>query len=34
MFMETNLYWLSYDDQADSDVLFGDVNGCIHITTF
>lgn len=31
--METNLYWLYNDDQADSDFLFGDVNGCIHITT-
>ena len=31
--MEFKVYWLSNDDQADSDVLFGDMNGYIHVTT-
>lgn len=33
MFMETKMYWLSNDDQVDNDVLFGDMNGYIHVTT-
>ena len=33
MFMETKMYWLSNDDQIYNDVLFGDMNGYIHITT-
>ena len=31
--METKMYWLSNDDQIYNDVLFGDMNGYIHITT-
>ena len=33
MFMETKMYCLSNDDQVDNDVLFGDMNGYIHVTT-
>ena len=31
--METNSYWLYNDDQADSNLLLGDMNGYIHVTT-
>ena len=31
--MESKVYWLSNDDQADNYVLFSDMNGYIHVTT-
>ena len=33
MFMESNLYWLYNDDQADSDLLLSDMNGYVHVIT-
>lgn len=31
--MGTKMYWLSNDDQVDSDLLLSDMDGYIHVVT-